>query len=265
MIPAVSRCRKSLYHGSLRMSNCPVRHTVSTAPDSGVRMTGLDSKRASTAGRHKNAGLRAAGLKVMASPNRRASNATAARRTLDQRHDLALLRVTTQLRFLEDRLAVDAHLESTTPRRLHINRPARKPLSELGRQTGGPRLVVSNRAILDRNRHAPLTSHHCRHGQTPRTVSFVRSATPAHAMLCTARQHFVHAPVRLDRYLPRVDFQEVACATHTPCGSCWPPSPFSAPSSPSRCRPSLTRAIAPPSALPPPHSAPPSPLPAMRH
>lgn len=248
------------------MFNCPVRHTVSTAPDSGVRMTGLDS----TEGPRPPATTKMPDSEPPVSrswPHRTdaSSNATAARRTLDQRHDLALLRVTTQLRFLEDRLAVDAHLESTTPRRLHINRRARKPLSELGRQTGGPRLVVSNRAILDRNRHAPLTSHHCRHGQTPRTVSFVRSATPAHAMLCTARQHFVHAPVRLDRYLPRVDFQEVACATHTPCGSCWPPSPFSAPSSPSRCRPSLTRAIAPPSALPPPHSAPPSPLPAMRH
>jgi hypothetical protein len=61
--------------------------------------------------------------------------------------------MTSELRLLEYRLAVPQHLEATATRRDHIDLRARERLSNLGRQTGGPRLVASDGAVLDRDRH----------------------------------------------------------------------------------------------------------------
>src|SRR5512147_614493 len=63
--------------------------------------------------------------------------------------------MTTELRFLEHRLAVTLHLEAPATRWNHLDLRARERVPDLGRQTGGPWLVASNGAVLDRDRHRP--------------------------------------------------------------------------------------------------------------
>jgi hypothetical protein len=71
----------------------------------------------------------------------------------EETHDLAGSGMTPELRLLEYRLAFTQHLEATATRRDHFDPCSWERLSNLGRQTGGPRLVGSNRAVLDRDRH----------------------------------------------------------------------------------------------------------------
>lgn len=61
--------------------------------------------------------------------------------------------MTPQLRFLEDRNAVARDLEAPAARRLEGDGRLWKYLPEFGRQTGGPRFVASNRAVLDLDVH----------------------------------------------------------------------------------------------------------------
>jgi hypothetical protein len=53
----------------------------------------------------------------------------------------------------EDELPVHLDLEHPTRRRDEAHVRVREGLLQLGRQTGGPRLVVSDDAILDRHLH----------------------------------------------------------------------------------------------------------------
>jgi hypothetical protein len=63
------------------------------------------------------------------------------------------MRVSTELGLLEYRNAVLQDLEPTAAARPELDVRARKVLRELGRQTGGPGLVVSKRAVFDRDDH----------------------------------------------------------------------------------------------------------------
>jgi hypothetical protein len=72
---------------------------------------------------------------------------------LQQTDDLAPRRVTAGLRFLENRVPVAHHLEPSATRRHELDLRLREPLTNLGRQTGGPRFVVSHRAVFDRDSH----------------------------------------------------------------------------------------------------------------
>jgi hypothetical protein len=67
--------------------------------------------------------------------------------------DLARLRVTPDLRLLKDRLAIAHDLEPTAARRHHLDLRGREFLANRGRQTDGPWLVVSDRAVFDRDPH----------------------------------------------------------------------------------------------------------------
>ena len=73
--------------------------------------------------------------------------------TPQQANDLARCCVSAKLRLLENRAAVSAHLEATTSRLNQFHSNVRERLTNLGRQTGGPRLVASNRAVLDGDGH----------------------------------------------------------------------------------------------------------------
>ena len=62
--------------------------------------------------------------------------------------------MTVELRFLEDRLAVGDHLEPPLARRDQLDDDSGKVLAKLGRQTDGPRFVVSHRAVFDLDFHS---------------------------------------------------------------------------------------------------------------
>jgi len=61
--------------------------------------------------------------------------------------------VATELRLLEDGNAVADDLEPTAARGEELHLRAGNLLTQLGRQTGGPWLVVSNGAVLDGDVH----------------------------------------------------------------------------------------------------------------
>jgi hypothetical protein len=71
----------------------------------------------------------------------------------EELQDLAGLGVPVQLRFPEDVGAVPRHLEATAARRNQLDVGVRMLLADLGRQTDGPWLVVSKRAVFDRDLH----------------------------------------------------------------------------------------------------------------
>ena len=58
-----------------------------------------------------------------------------------------------ELGLLEDRHPIARHLEAAAARGLHGDGGVGIPLTNRGRQTGGPWLVVSNRAELDVDDH----------------------------------------------------------------------------------------------------------------
>jgi hypothetical protein len=61
--------------------------------------------------------------------------------------------VPTELGLLEHRLSVGDHLESAASRRGHLQLGVGEALTNLSRQTGGSRLVVSDDAVLDADLH----------------------------------------------------------------------------------------------------------------
>jgi hypothetical protein len=61
--------------------------------------------------------------------------------------------VSAQLRFLEYRLPIDAHLKSPAAGADQLQLGVGEPVPNVSRQTGGSRLVVSNDAILDADLH----------------------------------------------------------------------------------------------------------------
>lgn len=60
----------------------------------------------------------------------------------------------TGLGFLVDRNAIAQNFESAAPRRNQLDFSLGEPLTNLGRQTGGPGFVVSNDAVFDRDLHS---------------------------------------------------------------------------------------------------------------
>ena len=58
-----------------------------------------------------------------------------------------------ELGLFEYRLPVALDLETAAARRNQLDVGSRKRIANLGRQTGGPRLVASDGAVLDRDRH----------------------------------------------------------------------------------------------------------------
>jgi hypothetical protein len=61
--------------------------------------------------------------------------------------------VATGFGFLVDRNAVAQNLESTAPRRNKLDLRLGKPVTNFGRQTGGPGFIVSDDAVFDRDLH----------------------------------------------------------------------------------------------------------------
>jgi hypothetical protein len=72
---------------------------------------------------------------------------------LQQFHDLPRLRMSLGLGFLEHRISVAVHLEASAARRNHLDLGVRELAANLGRQTDGPWLVVSDLTELDRDFH----------------------------------------------------------------------------------------------------------------
>src|SRR5438046_1386866 len=74
-------------------------------------------------------------------------------RSAEQLYDFSRQRVALQLRLLEHGDAVLRHLEAAARARLEFDVCPRKVLGDLGRQTDGPRLVASKRAVFDQVLH----------------------------------------------------------------------------------------------------------------
>ncbi len=76
--------------------------------------------------------------------------------TAQQVEDFSGQGMAPQFGLLEDRRPVDDDLEATAARRDHLDFDAGMRLTERGRQTGGPGLVVSNDAVFDGDLHVGL-------------------------------------------------------------------------------------------------------------
>ena len=72
---------------------------------------------------------------------------------VEQSDDLARPRMPAEFRFLEYRFAVGYDLEASAARRDQLDRGIGPAVSNLGRQTDGPRFVVSHRTVFDRDGH----------------------------------------------------------------------------------------------------------------
>ena len=83
-------------------------------------------------------------------------------RRAKQTYDFAGSRVPLELRFLEDRPPITHHLEAPSARGDQLDAGVGELLPDLGRQTGGPRLVASDGAILDRDVHRTGGGRVCR-------------------------------------------------------------------------------------------------------
>src|SRR5688500_14791819 len=79
----------------------------------------------------------------------------------EQTQDLAGPGVPAELRLLEDGHSVSRHLEAAATGGLHGDRRVGIAFTNRGRQTGGPRLVVSNGAVFDVDRHMSSRSGEC--------------------------------------------------------------------------------------------------------
>jgi len=75
-------------------------------------------------------------------------------RRAEQLDDLARPRVSPELRLLEHGPVVAHHFESAAARRDQLDGRLGEVLLDLGRQTGGSWLVVSDRAVFDRDAHS---------------------------------------------------------------------------------------------------------------
>lgn len=74
---------------------------------------------------------------------------------LDQSNHFTGLGMPADRLFREHQLIVHRDLESAAAGRNHLDRHGVECVLELGRQPGGPGLVVSLNAVLDRNLHLP--------------------------------------------------------------------------------------------------------------
>ena len=74
----------------------------------------------------------------------------------DQLEHLTRLSMSPELPLGEDQISVHLHLEDAPRRRRQLDLRVGKFALELGRQTGGPWLVVSDYAVFDRDLHRPL-------------------------------------------------------------------------------------------------------------
>src|SRR6185312_11476076 len=83
----------------------------------------------------------------------RSASVAAAELGVEQRDDLARCCVAAEFRLLEYRFSIGRDLESPAARRDELDRGVRQVAANLGRQTGGPRFVVSHRAVFNRDRH----------------------------------------------------------------------------------------------------------------
>lgn len=95
----------------------------------------------------------------------------------DQPHDLAGFRMAMELRFLENRHPVYYNLKAPTPRRDQIDVRGGPLISELSRQTGGSRLIVSKHAVFDRDFHRLDVTHADwtrKNSISPRPLPFIR-------------------------------------------------------------------------------------------
>ena len=95
----------------------------------------------------------------------------------DQPHDLARFSVAMELRFLKNRNAVYYNLKASTPRRYQLDVRGGPVISELSRQTGGSRLIVSKRAVFDRDFHKLDVTHADstrKNSISPRPLPFIR-------------------------------------------------------------------------------------------
>jgi hypothetical protein len=99
--------------------------------------------------------LRAMGRHVSADARVRVASLQRARSAggAKQADDLARLRVAPELGFLEYRHAVPRYFEPPAGARHELDVGIGKLRCELGRQPDGPGLVVSERAVLDRDVH----------------------------------------------------------------------------------------------------------------
>ena len=137
-----------------------------------------------------------------ASPNRtrfaarcNAVSQYSALQTLQTRHDLAGLSVTADLRFLEDRVAVSKHLEPAPARWDQLHARVRKSLLDLGRQPGGPGLVVSERAVFDRDVHGVTRAEGARQRAGARRSFKVRARLDAGPLILVS--HGIATPAML--------------------------------------------------------------------
>lgn len=76
-----------------------------------------------------------------------------------ERDDLTGPRVSIEFRLLEDGNTIPMHLKPAAARRHELHDGIAELALDIGRQTDGPRFVVSNRAVLDRDIHG------CRRGE----------------------------------------------------------------------------------------------------
>jgi hypothetical protein len=76
--------------------------------------------------------------------------------SFEERKYFAGPRMAIQLGFLENRLTIAMNLKATAARRHQRHCGILELSLDFGRQTDGPRFVVSKRAVLDRDRHRPL-------------------------------------------------------------------------------------------------------------
>ncbi len=74
------------------------------------------------------------------------------------RQHLALLRETVELVLREDALAVDSDVEDAAATADQLDLGLGMTALQLGLQTGGPGLVVSNAAVLDDDLHGAISS-----------------------------------------------------------------------------------------------------------
>jgi hypothetical protein len=81
---------------------------------------------------------------------RRRTNVSAA---VDELDDFPGFSVALQLLLGEEEPAVHYHFEHAASRLDQLNVGVRESTTKLGRQTGGPGLVVSNDAVFDRHAH----------------------------------------------------------------------------------------------------------------
>ena len=124
---------------------------VSFSLELGVSGAGRGRRRGAL-GRHADPG-RVRRHECRTSRNGQSALAAGAGSRLEERHDLARTGMPAQLRLLEHRCAIGEDLEAATARPIQLDFCVRKTRTNLGRQTGGPRFVVSHRAVFDRDVH----------------------------------------------------------------------------------------------------------------